>query len=252
LKGVPAILKGFTSTPPLLISLLGLCLVAVLTFNNANSGADYPWRKPLIGSIFSSVCILGTLSAFFPSKCSQIIHFETQNGERTSSGSDSLSPLGKKPQLRGHHPSCEKFSAHILLIGNRTLCAGCSGLALGAIASLIGTSLYFFANFSLNSGYLFIFWAGFIGVAGGLLQYHLFKVKEGSVHFLLNSAFVLGAFLLLMGADAMTSNLSVGIYILSLDIFWIYTRIELSRWNHSVICSNCKLEKCQYHLRRSL
>jgi len=252
LKTITVISKGFTSTCLLLMSLLGLCFIAILTFNGTISKMSYPLRKPLIGSIFGSICVLGTLSAVFPSKCSRIFHFKTENGRRTSNVAEPISLRGKNLQLRGHHPDCGNFSAHVFLVSDRIFCAGCVGLALGAVFSLLGTFLYFFANLSLNDGYYFVFWVGFIGVACGLLQYHVFRFKRSLIHMFLNSGFVLGASLLLVGADAITSSLSTAVYILALDIFWIYARIELSRWNHGMICDNCGLEKCPYYLRRRL
>jgi len=244
LKEHPTIHKGFTSSCLLLLALIGLSFIALMTFNNRIPGTDDPWRKALTGSIFASICISGTLFALFPSKCLQMFHFRPQNGDETSNKSEAASINGKNLRFRGHHPSCGNFWSHTFEIGNETFCAGCFGLALGGILSLVGTILYFFADIPPIGGYLFVFWAGFVGVACGLLQYHLFRYGGSLTHAFVNIIFVLGAFLLLVGADGLTRSLQTAIYILTLNVFWIYTRIELSRWNHGAICSKCEAEPC--------
>jgi len=251
LKETPTIPDGFTSSCLLFISLLGLCFIALLTLNAAVPVTDFPWRKPLIGSIFSSICVLGTLSALFSSRCSRILHFKIGNGRKTPNEAEPISLKQKSLQFRGHHPSCGNFPAHVLVVANKTFCAGCLGLALGGTVSLVGTFLYFLADISLTGEYLFVFWAGFVGVACGLLQYHLLRFEKSFVHMFVNVIFVLGALMLLVGADALTGSLPILIYILALDIFWIYTRIALSQWNHSTICYKCKAEACPSYLRRS-
>lgn len=245
-------MKIFTSSSLLFISLLGLCLIAILTFSSPVTAASYPWRKPLVGSIFGLICILGTLSALFPRRCSHLFRPKTRRRREDSTEIEHASLSERNIELRGHHPGCRDFSAHVLLIGGRTLCAGCAGLALGAVVSLLGTFLYFFVDLPLADIRLFLFLAGFTGVACGLLQYHLFGFENGFIHMFLNFIFVLGAFLLLVAADAMTDSLSITIYILALVVFWIYTRIELSNWNHRMICGDCEAETCPYYVRRSL
>lgn len=252
MKRHPTLSKGSTSSCLLFISVLGLCFIAILTFGAKVAGTGYPWKKPLIGSIFGSICILGTLSAFFPSECTHILHLKKKNRGQTADESEPKTLGGTSPQFLGHHPDCGNFSAHVFLIGDRSVCAGCAGLALGAMVSLLGTFLYFFTNLFPTEAYSSIFWAGFMGVICGLLQYHLFRVERSFVHMLLNFIFVLGALLLLVGADAIANSLPLAIYILALDVFWIYTRIELSRWDHQIVCGDCGLQTCPRYLRRSL
>lgn len=229
----------------LLISLLGLCLITVLTFHLQTLSVDLPWRKPLVGSIFASICLLGVAAGLSPSKCSQAFHFKRKSQKRSSHTIETAGAEKRTFPLRGHHPSCGNFSAHVFQLGNRTFCAGCTGLILGAIISLLGVILYFFSDLSAERGGFIVFWLGFVGVVCGLLQYNL-KVKRSFVHLFLNVIFVFCAFLLLVGIDATTHNLVIGFYFNALSVFWILTRIVLSQQDHQRICATCNLESCEF------
>ncbi|MFQ6068649.1 MAG: hypothetical protein ACE5KD_03800 [Candidatus Bathyarchaeia archaeon] len=206
-------------------------------------------RKLFVGMIFSIVCVLGILAGIFPSKCSNILHFGKAKQECTPRSAD----LPKKAlTLQGHHPNCGNFAAHTFQIGNRILCAGCTGLILGAILSLFGVTLHFFANLPLWSNYSLVFWIGCIGVSCGLLQYHLFNLGKSSIHLFVNIFFVFGVFLLLVGHDEMTQNAITDFYLITLSIFWLYTRILLSQLDHKRICITCHVEECEFPWRKSV
>jgi len=147
-------------------------------------------------------------------------------------------------RFKGHHPDCGKFSAHVFKLGGKTYCAGCTGLVLGAAASLFGVAFYFFFGLPVEQG-SFIFWLGFLGVACGLLQYHLFNFGGSSVHLFLNVTFVFGAFLFLVGVDEIARSLAVDSYLLALNVYWVSTRIVLSRQEHRRICSICDVKLCR-------
>jgi membrane-bound ClpP family serine protease len=145
----------------------------------------------------------------------------------------------------GHHPTCENFSAHILQFGSKIYCAGCTGLVLGAIISLLGILLYSFHDYNFGGNAALIFWVGFISVVCGLLQYHIPNGNSGLVHFFLNVTFVLGAFLLLVGVNNITSNFILEVYLLALTTYWIIARIIFSQIEHRKICATC-LQSCSY------
>jgi hypothetical protein len=226
----------------LAVSLLGLGLLAVLTFNQTVPETDFTWQMPLSGSIFCAVCILGILAGLSPRRCSHIAHFEAaerssfyavkrSNGEENSTA------------YKGHHPTCGNFSSHVLSFGDKTFCSGCTGLVLGAIFSLAGSFLYFFVGFQIGQVGVPLFWLGFFGVLCGLLQYEL-PTSNSFMHFTLNVTFVLGAFFLLVGVDNINRSLTLNLYLLALIVYWITTRIMLSRVEHRNKCSNCSLKPC--------
>jgi len=117
------------------------------------------------------------------------------------------------------------------------------GLIAGAFAAIVGDFLYFFAGLDARGASTLIFWPGFAGVACGLLQYNLL-MDRSDVHFVLNVTFVLGAFFLLVGVNEAAGSLVLNLYLLTLIIFWIITRIALSQAEHRKMCSGCNLKPC--------
>ena len=226
------------------ISLFGLCLLATLTFNIPISMMAPPLPKQLTGSIFGAICIMGIIVGISPSSCSRIIHFRKRN---TSSYKTKPTITETTITFEGHHPTCGNFSVHVIRFGNKRYCAGCAGLVTGATMSLIGSLLYF-AGLHVGEAGMLIFWLGFIGVACGLLQYNLSNVNRGPVHFFLNVIFVLGAFLLLVGVNEISGSSFLGVYLLTLIVYWIMARITLSQLEHRKICATCNSKLCSFSL----
>jgi hypothetical protein len=208
------------------VSVFGLFMVLALAVNPPTIHEGFFWRKPLVGIVFSLICISGILAALFPRQCSHGFHFRKESVNLTSS----------RIQIPSHHPNCEKFSAHVVQIGERRLCAACSGLLLGAIMALVGTVLYFFGGWHIGE---FGISAVLIGVVWMVLGFFQLKFRS-FVRLMLNVFFVLGGFLIMVGIDALVESLFVDLFLVALIVFWIFTRIELSRWDHWKICSNCE------------
>jgi len=223
--------------------MFGLCLLAVLTSNIPIYAVKFPLQRQLTGSIFAAICLLGITAGVSPSRCSRMLHFkrsQNKNSYKTKKTSTGEATI----RFEGHHPTCGNFSAHVLKLGSKTYCAGCTGLVMGAIISLLGSFLYFFAGFHVGETGMPVFWLGFVGVACGLLQYNLFNVNRGAVHLFLNVIFVLGAFLLLIGLNQINGNFVLNFYLLILIVYWIITRIMLSQREHKNICATCGLKSC--------
>ena len=111
------------------ISLFGLALVtAFITFLDGKPDG-FELRKPLIGSIFSVLCIMGIIASIYPSSCSSV--FSHERNPKHNETEEKLHP----PPLQGHHPTCGNYTAHILKINSRVLCATCTGFSFGAIVA---------------------------------------------------------------------------------------------------------------------
>jgi hypothetical protein len=143
----------------------------------------------------------------------------------------------------GHHPTCGNFSSHDIKFGNEIFCGGCSGLVIGAIISVFGSILYLSIGLNIGNCSSVLFWTGFSSVFIGLLQHRL-SFNNRFLHFFLNLIFVLGTFFLLIGIDLQNGGFFPELYLLSLSIYWILTRISLSKIEHDKICSSCGL-KCE-------
>ena len=207
------------------VSIFGLFTVLIIGINPPMIYGNFFWRKPLIGSIFSLICVLGIFAALFPKQCSQTFHFRKENMNLTY-----------RIHATSHHPDCGKFSAHVIHVGSHTLCAACTGLFLGAIIALVGTAFYFFNGWNIEE---ISFTAVLIGTAGIVLGFLQLKFR-GLIRLTLNMFFVFGAFLILIGIDELTESLFVDFFIAALIVFWILTRIQLSQWDHWRICNSCQ------------
>lgn len=212
------------------ISIFGFFTVFLIATNPPLSD-EFPLRKPLVGSIFSAICILGVIAAFYPKQCSRMSHFRKEKSNVLSSK--------ESGDIKGHHPTCGKFSAHVIHFDNHVVCAACTGLTLGALIALAGGFLYFYAESHIfNMGFTTII----IGVIG--LVFGFFQLKfEGIVRLTLNTFFVIGVFLILIGIDGLVKSLTVDLFAIMLIMFWLFTRILLSKLDHSQICRNCT-SKC--------
>jgi hypothetical protein len=224
----------------LLVSFLGLFLLAVLTAFPSTVTGDFSWRKTVIGSIFSSICVLGILAVFSPNKYLRILDIGKKN--RTI-GSDSakLAFHGTSNVLQGHHPTCGKFTAHIFRIKGKIFCAACVGLLLGGLLALAGAFIYFFGDWRVAEHSSLMVLLGIVGVSLGLFQ---FKFKN-LIRLSVNTIFVLGTLSILIGIDELVHSLIFDLFVVSLIIFWLFTRISLSQWDHERICSDCEIENCR-------
>jgi hypothetical protein len=223
----------------LLVSFLGLLLLAVLTAVPPTVSGNLYWRKPVIGSIFSSICVLGILAVFSPNQCLRILEIGKKN-RTVGSDSSKLASHGTSNALQGHHPSCGKYDAHIFRIKDRIFCAACAGLLLGGLLALAGASVYFFGDWRVAGHSSLMVLLGIVGVSLGLFQFKFRNLVRLSV----NTVFVLGALLVLIGIDELVHSLFFDLFVVSLIVFWLFTRISLSQWDYERICSGCEIENC--------
>ncbi len=231
------------------LSFFGLFLTGILAiFPPATQ--DLQFRKPLIGSIFGLICILGIIAAFSPRKCSRIFYCEKEGSSSRHNSkvglvasSNTSSIFGLKI-VHGHHPNCENFSAHEFQIGNKTFCTGCIGLILGGLINLFGTIMYFSNNWQITKESPFFIYIGIIGVVFGLLT-PLFNFRRTILRLSLNAFFIFGMFSILIGADMLGQSLFIDLFLISLSVFWLFTRISLSQWNHKRICYICGI-RCEF------
>ena len=214
----------------LALSIMGLAFVPVLVLWPSVNESQIPFRQSLIGILFTAVCLLGTTTAFYPSKCRGIFG-KTQNPlSQTKS-------ISRPLQIRGHHPDCQNFSGNRIKFGGKIVCAACSGLIVGAIIALIGTTVFFFVGSELEWGGVWLLAFGEVGMMVGLAQIKF----TGCVKALANVVLVVGSFGTLTVADQLAKNLFVDLYVVGLILFLLLLRISLSEWNNKRVCQNCNL-----------
>ncbi len=230
------------------LSYFGLFLSVILLVPSSVS-QDLLLRKHIIGSIFGFICIFGIIAVFFPKKCSQIFYFK-KKGSSEFFSEEGMFPFNNASFIfntkitHGHHPICDNFSAHEFQIGNKTFCTGCTGLFFGALINLFGTTLYFSNNWQITQVSLFSICIGILGIAFGLL-FPLFNFRGTILRLFFNAFFIFGMFSLLIGVDTFGNNFFFDLFLISLSIFWLFTRISLSQWNHRRICQDCGIQ-CKF------
>ena len=223
------------------MSALGLILVVLMTIFPPAATTDVPWRKPVVGSIFSLICVLGVIAVFSPNKCLKIFSIGKKN-RTADSESATLVLHGTSNALQGHHQTCGNYGAHVFRIKGRTVCAACAGLLLGGLLALVGASAYFFGGWNVADYSSLMVLLGIVGVSFGLVQ---FKFRS-LVRLLVNTVFVLGSLLIIVGIDDLVHSLVFDLFVFCLIVFWLVTRISLSSWDHEVICSGCETENCRF------
>ena len=218
------------------VSVFGSLTAVLLTLSPAPIQESVAWRKPLVGSLFASICILGIIAIFLPGQCSEVSHARKKRKEKDSDLEPSTSRSASVSSA-GHHADCGEFSSHTIRIGKRVLCAACTGLLFGSLVSIAGTALYFFGGWQSGHVGILAVLIGQIGIILGLAQFKF----AGYTRLVLNAFYVLSAFLTLFGIDEHSGNLFFDLYTICITIFWILTRILISQWDHSKICSRCQL-----------
>jgi hypothetical protein len=186
----------------LLVSIAGLLLLVALTVFPPTVTGDLSWRKPVIGSIFSSICVLGILAVFSPNRCLRIFNISKK---KKTVGSDSakLVSHGTSNVLQGHHPTCGNYDAHIFRISGKIFCAACVGLLIGGLLALAGAAVYFFGDWRVAEHSSLMVLLGIVGVSFGLFQFKFRNFIRLSV----NTIFVLGTLLILIGIDELVHSL---------------------------------------------
>ncbi|MFW9868660.1 MAG: hypothetical protein ACFFEL_03450 [Candidatus Thorarchaeota archaeon] len=231
-----------------IFSIIALALIPLIVYRTMTNPPGLVSQPQIVGLIFITICVLGSIAGVRPSSFSrQFPRILKKDEVRNSEGFDLVQ---HKPILRGHHYSCDLFSDHVILIGNNVFCAGCTGLTTGAVLATIGSLAYFFFNISFSSGWV-QFGIGFSCVFIGLVQhqfYRILSIKTGFFRFVLNVIFVFGSFLVLVGANQITGNLTVDFYILCVILLWILNRIMMSKSEHERICLQCDDESCGHPL----
>jgi len=214
----------------IVVSLIGSLTSLLIIAYPSRTSLDVIWRKPLIGLVFAMICVGGSIAAILPRKC---IVAEKMHTAQTRSGSSVRNEFSVI--LKGHHPDCGRFSAHTVLFRGASRCAACTGLMAGGAVGLAAIITYFFIGFGFGQLIVLVVLLGQVAVAIGFVQYKF----KGWIRLGANVLFVLGSTLTLIGLDELVGSLFFDLYLIGIIMFWILTRMLISQWDHSRICSAC-------------
>ncbi|MFQ6126925.1 MAG: hypothetical protein ACE5R6_20295, partial [Candidatus Heimdallarchaeota archaeon] len=135
---------------------------------------------------------------------------------------------------------CETFDPHELILGHKSFCAGCLGLGIGAIISICGSLLYFGDLLSPSASLApFFIIIGTISNMAMLGRYFILPRSGGPARVFLHAAMVVGASFVLIGIDILGQNLFLDYGTIMLVLFWLRTKMLLTKWEHKKVCAAC-------------
>ena len=213
------------------LSAIGATFLGVVAWRSPASSPIPSTDRALVASTFVAVCALGLASAVRPNRIRRL----------TSGRSHGLGggPASAPRPYRGHHPDCEHFATHVLRMGDRTLCAGCTGLGIGAAAAALVMALY-----AVMPGGLPVRPpAAVLALGMGLvaLNYVEVAVRRGHaiVHTAANVFLVLGFLSLTIGTIEATGKAAYGLLAVVVSLLMVDTRIRLSSSRHADLRRRC-------------
>lgn len=216
----------------LLYPLLSLCSIPLLTY--FWQGQSLLNLGRLTDYLFIGINAIGGLAGFFPEKFLSLKKRDIPKSETIH-------------DFAGHHPQCERYVNHVIHLKGHVFCAGCTGLTIGALVSILIFIYYLIMGWDFNV--TVTFWIGFFLVAAGVLQ-HLIDFDNPMIHSLLNIIFVFGVALLRIGLRMLNDGSVLDFYFLFLTLYWIDSRIKLSEIDHILVCSKCVKEGCSTRLNK--
>jgi hypothetical protein len=147
----------------------------------------------------------------------------------------------------GHHPDCGHFMPHIVAAGGKILCAGCTGLAVGAAVSIAFVCIFILMQSGISLVVsAFMVAAGTLLVLASMLHSEWLQAR-GYARLVSNLVMPVGFFLVAAGLLETTGNVFYGLAGVLISVLWLDTRIRLSRRRHITICMNCG-EACKSYL----
>jgi hypothetical protein len=210
--------------PELILSAVGMILV----FNAQENGlTSFTKQNPIHLIIFVSLCTLGAVATLFPRSCSPEIR---ATGDLSPSRYTDV--LGIRV-IHGHHSNCNGLSNHEIRLDGKRICAGCLGLLAGSFIAILITVTQAIQSIPVPPQFGPL---GLAFVAVGLAYSVMISGSPPVLRTVLNVFLVTGFALVYL---VLTSMRGLGLVGISLSIFWMYTRIRLSRWSHDRLCVGC-------------
>jgi len=208
----------------------GFLILLLAFFSSPNTNVTTFFDRLLIVGIATIGCLSGVSLAFRPGWYRKPLHRTHSNNTNT-----------KKIRNRiGHHPDCNRFRNHTVTINNKKICSGCLGLALGAVIAIILMIGYLFVDIPRSTEIYFLFIISGLVIISFVYIEILLAKRSTIIHIVSNIFLMLSFLLLTIGIFEITGNRMYGIVTVILSFLWLDTRIQLSKWHHTIICQNCE------------
>jgi hypothetical protein len=224
----------------IILSIAAAFLLLILTFlSPLNATTIGMHDKLFVGGMFITSCIFGISLALYPRWFRRLT-------KHTTSDSNSKKSKQTARKYKGHHPDCGNFHNHTIETKNKTLCAGCLGLSIGSIVSIVLTIIYMvIIREKTATGFYYIIFLGLIIIGLACVEIML-PIRHAVVHVISNIFLVLSFLLVTISIFEITGNKIYGMLGVIISFLFLDTRIQLSNWQHARICESCS-ETCKVY-----
>ncbi len=189
--------------------------------------------------MFITSCIFGISLALYPRWFRRLTKHATHH-----LNSEKSRKITRK--YKGHHPDCGNFQSHTIETKNKTLCAGCLGLSIGSIISIVLMIIYMvIIREKAATGFYYVVFLGLIIIGLAYVEIML-PIRHAVVHVISNIFLVLSFFLVTISIFEITGNKIYGMLGVIISFLFLDTRIQLSNWQHARICESCS-ETCKVY-----
>jgi len=196
-------------------------------------------EKIFVAGVFIIICVFGVSFSLRPN---WLRPFISKKDNTIKNHTDAL-----QRSFQGHHPDCKTFEKHRITYQKKIWCAGCLGLLIGCLLSIILMILYVVVPFQqppmISRLLLFL---GLLVIAFVYLEI-IRGSRHSIIHILSNGILVLSFFFITTSIVELSGKVEYGLYTILLCILWLDTRIQLSRWHHIRFCSSCP-EPCKIYV----
>ena len=223
----------------IILSIVAAIMLLILGFYGSAHNININiYDRLLIIDLFIIICFFGISLAFFPGWYKKFT--KTKNHKINN---QHIQKINRK--RKGHHPDCDQFKHHILTVNDKIHCAGCLGLALGSLLSIILGVIYviFINKFSII--FYFLIFIGLILISLAYLEI-IFPIRNAFVHVVANACLIIGFLLITINMLEITGNIIYAVISVIFSFLFLDTRIQLSSYHHTLICSKCN-EKCKMY-----
>jgi len=221
----------------IILSIIAAILLLILTFlSPSNTTVIGIYDKLFIGGVFITSCIFGISLAIYPQWFRNLTKRTTPHLDRKK--------FKKKRVYNGHHPDCGNFQNHKIKIKNKDFCAGCLGLSIGSIISIVLMIIYVITvKGETTTEFYYLVFLGLI-IIGFINMEIILKIGNAIIHVISNIILVLSFLLVTISIFEITGNKVNGILSIVISFLFLSTRIQLSNWQHARICERCS-ETCK-------
>jgi len=222
----------------LILSSIGAVFVLVIALRSEASTVEFADRI-VVGGAFVASCVLGISLALRPGwirrsskvRSHAVIEDEQEPTER---------------KMVGHHPDCTAFKDHVVQIGGRELCSGCTGLAIGSVTGMLLAVLYVAVPMETTQGILVaLMFLGMVLIAFSYLDI-AFSFGNARTHLAVNFLLVIGFYSVVISVHQLSGSIAFSLVSIIISFLWLDTRIQLSSWRHAETCKKCG-EMCRIY-----